>query len=258
VNPFAILGVENNSSLEICKKSYRKLAMRHHPDKGGDASSFQKIQAAWELIEGGYKIFINEPKKSSFSQQSTSYKPEEKLVYINIKPPIVETLSGKHFLRFSLSENQMRQGGIIVISLFGKFTEYILPRNSQYCVNKTITLEQKFDMIGINNTKIVDVSLSISKDKVEDFSDLLSKIFTVTVNPIIFMVGDTLFLQEYNLKVIIPIAFQYDPTVRYQLLNTTDGRKIKIKFLLEIKHPIHFNDFDKALAKKLLYETNFT
>lgn len=37
------------SSSEI-KKAYHKLALRHHPDKGGDPESFKKIQAAYEVL----------------------------------------------------------------------------------------------------------------------------------------------------------------------------------------------------------------
>jgi len=36
---------------EFAKRSFHKLAMSHHPDKGGDQQVFVEIQQAYELIE---------------------------------------------------------------------------------------------------------------------------------------------------------------------------------------------------------------
>ena len=37
---YKILGVQSNSNSDDIKKSYRKLSLKHHPDRGGDASEF--------------------------------------------------------------------------------------------------------------------------------------------------------------------------------------------------------------------------
>ncbi len=47
----AALGVDFDSDLDIIKKSYRKLAMKHHPDRNGDAEEFKRIKEAYEYIE---------------------------------------------------------------------------------------------------------------------------------------------------------------------------------------------------------------
>jgi DnaJ-class molecular chaperone len=44
------LGVPRNADHDTIKKAYRKLAMQHHPDKGGDISKFQEITAAYETL----------------------------------------------------------------------------------------------------------------------------------------------------------------------------------------------------------------
>lgn len=47
---YEILGVESTSSLEDIKKAYRKKALQHHPDKGGDEEIFKKINIAYETL----------------------------------------------------------------------------------------------------------------------------------------------------------------------------------------------------------------
>jgi curved DNA-binding protein CbpA len=52
-NPYKILGVETNTPLEECRKAYRKLCRKYHPDNGGDPDLFDEINKAWELIQSG-------------------------------------------------------------------------------------------------------------------------------------------------------------------------------------------------------------
>jgi curved DNA-binding protein len=45
------LGVSKTATPDEIKKAYRKLAMSHHPDRGGDASNFQKINEAYDILK---------------------------------------------------------------------------------------------------------------------------------------------------------------------------------------------------------------
>ena len=47
---YSTLGVGKNATPDDIKKSYRKLASKHHPDKGGDTATFQKIQVAYDVL----------------------------------------------------------------------------------------------------------------------------------------------------------------------------------------------------------------
>uniref|UniRef100_A0A6C0AN38 J domain-containing protein n=1 Tax=viral metagenome TaxID=1070528 RepID=A0A6C0AN38_9ZZZZ len=48
---YANLGVNKTATTEEIKKAYRKLALKHHPDKGGKAEKFQIISGAWDVLE---------------------------------------------------------------------------------------------------------------------------------------------------------------------------------------------------------------
>ena len=50
-NLYEILGVSFNASQNDIKDAYKKLALQKHPDKGGDASEFSKIQIAYNSLK---------------------------------------------------------------------------------------------------------------------------------------------------------------------------------------------------------------
>ena len=52
---YSILGVNRNATPEEIKRSYRKLAMQHHPDRGGDSAKFQQVQEAYDNLSDPLK-----------------------------------------------------------------------------------------------------------------------------------------------------------------------------------------------------------
>lgn len=47
---YQVLGIDKNASENDIKKAYRKLAIKHHPDKGGDQEVFKELCRAYEVL----------------------------------------------------------------------------------------------------------------------------------------------------------------------------------------------------------------
>lgn len=56
-DPYKILGVDKSASADEIKKAYRKLALQHHPDRGGDEDTFKSIAESYDIL--------SDPKKKS-------------------------------------------------------------------------------------------------------------------------------------------------------------------------------------------------
>jgi len=62
---YNILGLESGADDGAIRQAYKKLAMQHHPDRGGDAGRFQEIQEA-------YSILTDPERKAQWEQQKTA------------------------------------------------------------------------------------------------------------------------------------------------------------------------------------------
>lgn len=64
-NYYEILGVGKGASEDDIKKAYRKLALKHHPDRGGDPDKFKEIAEA-------YGVLSNKTKRAEYDRVGRS------------------------------------------------------------------------------------------------------------------------------------------------------------------------------------------
>lgn len=58
---YEVLGVDQKASAAEIKKAFRKLAMKHHPDAGGDSETFKEISNAYDVLS-------DEKKRAEYDQ----------------------------------------------------------------------------------------------------------------------------------------------------------------------------------------------
>ncbi len=85
---YKILGIEKAASQDEIKAAFRRLAMEHHPDRGGNAEKFKEINEA-------YQVLSNPEKRSQYDQFGTTY----------------EGMAGGPFRWEDVSQNFSAQGG---------------------------------------------------------------------------------------------------------------------------------------------------
>lgn len=75
-DPYRTLGVESDATQEEIKKEYRRLAIEHHPDAGGDKEKFKDIQEAGEILA--------DPESRKEYDETGDYRPGDELPEVKI------------------------------------------------------------------------------------------------------------------------------------------------------------------------------
>jgi DnaJ family protein A protein 2 len=52
-DPYDVLGIARGASPADVRRAYLSLSLVHHPDRGGDAVAFHRIQAAHDTLSDG-------------------------------------------------------------------------------------------------------------------------------------------------------------------------------------------------------------
>ena len=117
-NPYEVLGVKPTSDKSQIKKAYRKLAVEHHPDKGGDEDKFKEVNEAYSILSDdskrqaydghnqpppgfGFNPFDFFRQQASYNQQRKKRTASDDEVVFNLKISLAHIKQGsKQRIRF--------------------------------------------------------------------------------------------------------------------------------------------------------------
>lgn len=216
-NPWDVLGIPVDSSEDVVKKAYRKLAMKHHPDKGGDPEQFKKIQTAYDRITKGettdssdqnfpfdqmFSAFFN-----GFQQQHHQQQKQVHDIHIDLK-----TAYFGHDVKLKVSDqaqcqkckcNVCKGAGFILLGPFQQMCPACNAKKSMGCVscsNRGFTDRTREFMVHINPgtpsgtliqvTDVFDIRVVIKKDPVFEL-DGVNLSYTVPVTFKESLIGKT-------------------------------------------------------------------
>lgn len=213
---YSILGVSKTSTQDEIKRAYRKLAMKHHPDKGGHPAQFQKIQEAYDTLGDKQKRQqYDQPQPDFHFRSAGSQNPFEgtpfgdffnqahgrqhhrtfrnKDINVNVIIGLGEVITGKsELIRYNLANGNnehvrveippgARDGDTVKYNRLGDNAEPRLPRGDLY-VKIRVRMPNNWDREGNNLvTKIrVNVFDMITGTSV-NFNSLDGKTIRLTI-----------------------------------------------------------------------------
>lgn len=138
MNYYETLGVSRNASDDDIRKAYRKLAMQHHPDRGGNEQKFKEVEEAYRTL--------SDPQKKQMVDMGMDPNQQSRQGGYQQGP-----------FEFHFSHNNFDD----VFSQFGFGFGNRGPRNRSYSVNVQLDLEEVLTGKDIN----ADITESTGKSK---------------------------------------------------------------------------------------------
>jgi curved DNA-binding protein len=138
---YSTLGLNRNASDDDIKKAYRKMAMQHHPDRGGDEKKFKEVEEAYRTLSDPQKKQMFDMGMDPNSQQFNS--------------------RGSNPFEFHFNSNNFND----IFGGFG-FGQRPMRRNKTVNINVSLTLEE------VLTGKDIDAEINIpgSKKKIINIS----------------------------------------------------------------------------------------
>ena len=84
-----VLGVAKDASLQELKIKYRKMALTHHPDRGGDVQKFKDMKTAYTVL-----VALKESELKRQNGQSTNSGSKEVLFDVDVRKTNITMVQG--------------------------------------------------------------------------------------------------------------------------------------------------------------------
>ena len=158
---YELLQIPKDADINTIKKGYKRMAMRHHPDKGGDSEMFKKIAEAYDVLSNPEKKRVYDQGGNPnihMSHQFHSFDPNELFQQFfshnqGFFDDSEDDLSFFHQGPFGIRMNIGGKGNVCMTSV---------STTTQIIGNKKITREVKVTN-GIREESIIETDLNTNE-----------------------------------------------------------------------------------------------
>ena len=234
---YSTLGVGKNATDDDIKKAYRKLAMKHHPDRGGDESTFKKISEAYDILSDPQKKQIvdlgGDPKNQGKGGNSFNQGPFEFHFNTGGVPPGMEDIFGRFGFGSGFGRQPMQKNKTLNINVDITLEDVLSGRD----INAEITIPGtgKRKMINIAIPAGIEHGQQIRYEGMGDdaIRELRPGDLIVNVN----VQQHKLFRREHSDIIIEKVVSVWDAIIGSSLdIETLDGKMLTINVPQGTRH----------------------
>lgn len=270
---YSTLGLARGASESDIKKAYRSMAMKHHPDRGGNADKFKEVEEAYRTLSDPEKKQMVDQGMNPNAQQGGGFHQRGPFEFHFGGGPSMEDIFGN----FGFGNSPLRRNKSVSINvqisledvLNGKDidAEITLPNSKKKLINISIPpgmehgQQIKYGGMGestIPNTKPGDLIVNVhvaphgefQREGVNLVCDKKISVWDALLGTSI----DVLTLDKKTLNISIPAGTQPDTVVRCQgyglpQMRTRQRGNLLIRVKIEI--PKNLNDNQKEIINRL-------
>jgi len=145
IDHYQILGVKQEATDDEIKKAYRKLSLKHHPDKNpGD----KKALRLFEQISAAYELLSDDNQRAVYDQELDSLGGEVDADFYRRSKDITNVQSWWEM------NNLMNQGGIIIVEFYTPWCPPCLEFSAEYkklpMVLEGLNIDKKVRLVAVN------------------------------------------------------------------------------------------------------------
>ena len=233
---YSTLGVGKNATDDDIKKAYRKLAMKHHPDRGGDESTFKKISEAYDVLSDPQKkqiVDLGGDPKNQNNGNSFNQGPFEFHFNTGGVPPGMEDIFGRFGFGSGFGRQPMQKNKTLNINVDITLEDVLYGRD----INAEITIPGtgKRKMINIAIPAGIEHGQQIRYEGMGDdaIRELRPGDLIVNVN----VQQHRLFRREHSDLVLEKFVSVWDAIIGSSLdIQTLDGKTLTINVPQGTKH----------------------
>jgi len=157
---YRILGVDRNATQDEIKKAFRKLAHKHHPDKGGDEKEFARISEA-------YQVLGDKQRRVQYDQFGTSFNGGQGFDFGNFQDFDLGDIFEDMFGFAKQRKTSFRKGGDLQLDIEMKLEDVLQDQTKTFVITRFKECQRCGGSGAEPNTKIKECSTCRGQGQVQ-------------------------------------------------------------------------------------------